>query len=309
MQRRLVCAGKFGMRARTSAPRASNAASPSIAVDSNSDDARQRCAGFTQVLERSARIDEEQRALGVLEDVRRVIERLRRIDRHDDAAGKERREIADDPVDAVVRDQRDAIAVLQARRRESRTRHFRRARAGARSTSASSAPATRSTSASSRGSARAARMSAVASPAGERQGIAVSKAKTSEATPLRPLSSCQIRPRARQAALRHAGDVEQLVKRRERALAFAQFDDARGDGTTDAGDARKLVAARAVDVDAAFHAAPSGVRPVPSRGAMRRPAAAPCRLARPRHQHFFTVRGSLGEIDAGGIGVGAQSPG
>ena len=39
-----------------------------------------------------------------------MIERLRRIDRHDDAAGKKRREIADDPIDAVVRNQRDAIA-------------------------------------------------------------------------------------------------------------------------------------------------------------------------------------------------------
>ena len=50
----------------------------------------------------------------MLEDVRRMIERLRRIDRHDHAAGKKRRKIANDPIDAVVRNQRDAIARDQA---------------------------------------------------------------------------------------------------------------------------------------------------------------------------------------------------
>ena len=61
------------------------------------------------------RVDEEQLRAGMLENIRRVVERLRRIDRNDDASGKERREIADDPVDAVVRDERDAIARGQAR--------------------------------------------------------------------------------------------------------------------------------------------------------------------------------------------------
>ena len=53
----------------------------------------------------------------MFENVGRMIERLRRIDRHDDAAREERREIADDPVDAVMRNQRDAIAGLHRHRR------------------------------------------------------------------------------------------------------------------------------------------------------------------------------------------------
>jgi hypothetical protein len=43
-----------------------------------------------------------------------MIERLRGVDRHDYAAGEERREVSDDPVDAVVRNQRHAIACAKS---------------------------------------------------------------------------------------------------------------------------------------------------------------------------------------------------
>ena len=46
----------------------------------------------------------------MLQNIGRVIECLSGIDGHDDAAGKKRREIADDPIDGIVRDQRDAVA-------------------------------------------------------------------------------------------------------------------------------------------------------------------------------------------------------
>ena len=79
------------------------------------DGARQCHAGFAQALETPGRIDEEQLRIGVLQDVLCVIECLRRENRHDDASRKERREIADDPVDAIVRDQRNAITLIQTR--------------------------------------------------------------------------------------------------------------------------------------------------------------------------------------------------
>jgi hypothetical protein len=46
----------------------------------------------------------------VLQDEGYVIERLRRIDRNDDATRKQRSEVGDDPIDAVVRDECDAIS-------------------------------------------------------------------------------------------------------------------------------------------------------------------------------------------------------
>lgn len=75
---------------------------------------RKRGTAIAQTCERIGGVSEEQTRTGVLEDVGRKVGCLRRIDRHDDAAGEKRREVANDPIDAVVRDECDAIARRQA---------------------------------------------------------------------------------------------------------------------------------------------------------------------------------------------------
>ncbi len=77
-------------------------------------DARQRGAAFAQTFARGARIGEDQPRAGMFENVAQMVQRLRRVDRDDDAARKKRAEIGDDPVHAVMRDQRDSIARAQA---------------------------------------------------------------------------------------------------------------------------------------------------------------------------------------------------
>jgi hypothetical protein len=56
------------------------------------------------------RVGKEQPGSRMFEDVRRMIERLRWIDRYDDAPREKRREIASDPINRVVPDQRNAVA-------------------------------------------------------------------------------------------------------------------------------------------------------------------------------------------------------
>ena len=78
-------------------------------------DARERNAGFAQAVARRLAIGEDQTRTRVLDNVPHVVERLRRIDRHDDASGEERRKVGHDPVDAVVRDERHAVTRFQSR--------------------------------------------------------------------------------------------------------------------------------------------------------------------------------------------------
>ncbi len=114
-QRRLVRTGKLWVRCANLGSARFEVGEPVRTGGLESDDARKRHAGFSQVVGSSLRVDEDEPRTGMLEDVRRVIERLRRIDRHDHATGKKRRKIADDPIDAVVRDQCHAVARDEAR--------------------------------------------------------------------------------------------------------------------------------------------------------------------------------------------------
>ena len=204
------------------------------------------------------------RAPECCENVGDVIERLRRIDRHDDAAGKERCEIADDPVDAVMRDQCDAIAChktgvangagddlrrgeqcVARGRRPSRRRRARpeRRRAAAR--------------------ARAELSCGSVSFAGSAVGC-TGFSQCASPAPGSPVGAnlrlAQIRARALETRLRHSCDVEQLVERCEASFALAQLDDALRDRAADRRERRQ---ARPRSARLTSTLALGGVRDVP----------------------------------------------
>src|SRR6516165_9891732 len=66
-----------------------------------------------QTRERRGRVNKEQFRTRIAHDVLHHVERLCREDRHDDAACEERREVAYDPIDAIMRDQCNTISVLE----------------------------------------------------------------------------------------------------------------------------------------------------------------------------------------------------
>ena len=74
----------------------------------------------TQALRDRRRVDEQLARTGIGNDETHVVGGLGGIDRHRDAAGKENAEVRDDPVDAVWRHQRDAVAGREPARAQRR---------------------------------------------------------------------------------------------------------------------------------------------------------------------------------------------
>src|SRR5580700_2278651 len=119
--------------------------------------------------------------------------------------------------------------------------------------------------------------------------------------PLSRLRLPKIRASPLEPRLRHSGDVEQLVERREAPLSFAQLDDPGRNRAPDPGNRGELCRVGPVDVDST------------GRRRMRR-AAAPvplartrtCRFAGHRDVNLVAVIRALREIDGPRVGRGAQ---
>jgi hypothetical protein len=74
------------------------------------DDRFERNSRAAQVIGDHRRVDEHGACTGVRDDVAHVVERGGRVDRHAHPAGEKDAEVGENPIDAVGRKQRDAVA-------------------------------------------------------------------------------------------------------------------------------------------------------------------------------------------------------